>query len=492
MARRDGSARGGTFDGAVRVFLADGLLLPSGLLTAAFLARQLGAEGYGVFALAAATVAWAEWSVASLFARATYKLVAEADDWRPVGATVARASLAAGIAVALLVVLASLAVERALDAPTLGRCLRLLAIDIPIFALAQAHRNILVGVGGYRERAQASALRWTARLLLVVLFVALGFGIAGAAAGYVGASLVELAVCRYHVRPALLRRSPFPLRPLLAWAGPLFLYALSLRLFDKLDLFALGALGRSSSWTGWYGAAQNLALVPGIFALSFSPIIQASLTHRLRAGDEAGARQLPRDALRAAFFLLPFAGLAAGAAPELVHLVFGPGFAGAAPLLALLVFAAVALAVVSVSTAALTAADRVGLTLVVAASMVGVAGLAHVAAIPRLGPRGAALVTLVTAVAGAAVAAGAAVRQYRAHVPVGTLARCVTLAGAAYVAASAWPAAGAMAVVKLILLAAVVPLALAALGEFSPTERQALRAGLAAWRAPVGSGPRAA
>jgi hypothetical protein len=76
MARLDGAARGRTLDGAVRVFLADGLLLPSGLLTAAFLARQLGAEEYGVFALAAATVAWAEWSVASLFARATYKLVA--------------------------------------------------------------------------------------------------------------------------------------------------------------------------------------------------------------------------------------------------------------------------------------------------------------------------------------------------------------------------------------------------------------------------------
>ena len=492
MARVDGVAQGRTFDGAIRVFLAEGLLLPSGLLTAAFLARRLGADGYGVFALAAAMVAWAEWSVSSLFARATYKLVAEADDWRPVGATVVRASLAAGIAALLLVVLASLGVERTLDAPRLGRCLRLLAIDIPIFALAQAHRNILVGVGGYRERAQASALRWTARLFLVVLFVALGFGIAGAAAGYVGASLVELAVCRYYVRPALLRSSAFPLRPLLVWAGPLFLYALCLRLFDKLDLFARGALGRSSTWTGWYGAAQNLALVPGIFALSFSPIIQASLTRHLRAGDEVSARELTRDALRAAFFLLPFAGLAAGAAPDLVRIVFGPAFASAAPLMALLVFAAVALAVVSVSTALLTAADRVGLTLAVAASMVGAAGLAHVAVIPRMGPRGAALVTLVTAVAGAAVAVGAAIRQHRTPVPGGTLARCMTLAGAAYLAAWAWPAAGAVVLVKLALLAAVVPLALAALGEFSHTERRALRAAFAAWRTPVGSGPKAA
>jgi O-antigen/teichoic acid export membrane protein len=35
-------------DGTIRVFLAEALLLPTGLLTTAFLTRRLGPEGYGL------------------------------------------------------------------------------------------------------------------------------------------------------------------------------------------------------------------------------------------------------------------------------------------------------------------------------------------------------------------------------------------------------------------------------------------------------------
>ena len=40
--------------GGVRVFAAESLLVPTGLLTAAYLARRLGPDGYGLFMLAAA------------------------------------------------------------------------------------------------------------------------------------------------------------------------------------------------------------------------------------------------------------------------------------------------------------------------------------------------------------------------------------------------------------------------------------------------------
>jgi hypothetical protein len=40
-------------DGTIRVFLAEALFLPTGLLTTAFLTCRLGPEGYGLFLLAA-------------------------------------------------------------------------------------------------------------------------------------------------------------------------------------------------------------------------------------------------------------------------------------------------------------------------------------------------------------------------------------------------------------------------------------------------------
>ena len=65
----------------VKVFLADALIIPSGILTAAYLGRRLGPEGYGIFTVAAALVAWVEWSLTGLFARASIKVVADARDW---------------------------------------------------------------------------------------------------------------------------------------------------------------------------------------------------------------------------------------------------------------------------------------------------------------------------------------------------------------------------------------------------------------------------
>src|SRR5205809_668446 len=101
-------------DGTLRVFLAELLILPAGLLITAFLTRHLGAAGYGLFTLAVTLVTWIEWGVTSIFARATIKLAAGAGDWRPIGAAVVRLHLLAGTGAAVLLWL---------FAPPLGRLL---------------------------------------------------------------------------------------------------------------------------------------------------------------------------------------------------------------------------------------------------------------------------------------------------------------------------------------------------------------------------------
>ena len=180
--------------GGFRVLLAESLLIPSGLLTAAYLARRLGPDGYGIFMVAAAVVAWVEWGLTGIFARASVKFVAEAVDWRPIGSTIVSVHLALATAAAALLVLLAGVVARILDTPALATPLRLFALDIPLFCLAQAHRSILVGTGDFESRALAAAARWVSRLLLVILFVELGLSLHGAVLGSIGASLVEVAV----------------------------------------------------------------------------------------------------------------------------------------------------------------------------------------------------------------------------------------------------------------------------------------------------------
>ena len=442
-----------TFGGGLRVFLAEALIFPTGMLTVAFLTRRLGPDGYGAFSLAVAMVAWIEWSISSLFSRAAVRFVSEAADWRPVATAVGRLYLSASlVAAALLFVLAD-PIARAVDAPGLGRYLRLFSADIPLFGLAHAQRCVLIGTGEFSHRALMSAWRWVSRLVLIVLLVEMGLSGTGAVLGAVGASAVELGVGRLRVRLGLLASSRFPWRRFLGYAVPLSLGSLCLQLYGKMDLWFLKALGGTLAEAGMYGAAQNLTLVPGIIALSFSPLLLSRVTRLLQEGDEAGARRLGLDALRAAVWVLPVGGMIAGSAGEIVRLVFGAAYLPASLPVAVLIFSGLALVVLSACAALLTALGRPRWVLLLAGPLVPLSAAGLVVAIPRGGMVGAAGNAVLWSSLVALAALAVVRRQWGIAPPAATVVRsalaCVPVAGLAWV----WPTPGLAVLLKLPVLA---------------------------------------
>lgn len=461
--------------GTVWIFLAEALLLPTGILTAAFLTRQLGPEGYGLLTLAATFIAWIEWSITSVFTRTTIKFVGETEDWRPVGATVLRLHLLIGVGAVLFVWFLATPIASFLNEPSITNYLRLFALDVPLFCLGYAHRSILVGVGKFTHRAIATAGRWISRLILIMVLVGLGLSVSGAILGNIGASIVELIICRFYIRPPLVTRATFPMRRLLSYAIPLFLFALAMRLYEKLDLFALKALGGTTAQAGFYGAAQNLALIPGIFSLSFTPLLLSTLTRTLFQGDQDLAKEIARNGMRAVLILLPVAGLTAGASSEIVTLIFGAAFLPSAPLLALLMFGAVALAMISVTTAILTAAGKPNWTFALTSPMLPLAIAGHGLLIPKLGAIGAAAVTTLFASVGALVTVMSVYRLWDVLPPFKTLVRSVIISAIAYALAASWHTPGLFLLLKLLAIALLIPLVLLALGEFDADELAAAR-----------------
>jgi O-antigen/teichoic acid export membrane protein len=467
--------------GTIHGFLAEGLFLLSGLISTVFLTRRLGPQSYGLFILTATLVTWIEGTITSVFARPTFKFIAEAEDWRPVGATVVQLHLTASGAIALLLWLLASPIAALLNESALASYLRLFALDIPLFSLARAHQNILVGIGRFNQRAFVGAGRWITRLLLIVILVELGLSVPGAILGSIGASLVELGIGRFYVRPSLFCRSTFLARRLWGYAGPLFLSALSLALYSKLDLFALKMLGGTATQAGIYGAAQNMSLVASVFAFSFSPLLLSTLSRVLHEGDNLLAKEIGCNAMRTVIGLLPFAGLAAGAAPEIIGLIFGPTFLPAAPLLALLIFGALALVMISITTAILAAAGKPGWTFALTGPLVPLAIAGHLIMIPWLGALGASLVTTLLASAGASAAVLAVYRLWQIFPSAGTLCRSVLLCGLAYALAALWPAPGFLLLLKLPAVGLLIVFAFVLLGEFSASEIALARAMLS-WR----------
>jgi O-antigen/teichoic acid export membrane protein len=454
--------------GTLKLLAVQALGLLIGFLISAFLTRKLGPELYGLFTVAATIVIWVELSATVMFGQTTVKFLAEADDWFAVASTLARAQFMVGLAAAALLAAATPLLSSWLRSPELTPYLLLLALDVPLFALTGVHRSTLVGREAYGQTALVGTVYWLSRLGLVLLLVGLGLSLTGAILASLGASLLQLIVARIFVRPALLARPAFPLGRLASYALPLFFYSVGTRLFRQLDLLVVKALAGTPEAAGFYGAAQNLTILPlTMFAISLSPLLLATLPRLLRAGQDEAARSLTAQAMRLVWCLLPLAGLVAGSAPAIVDLVYGGPFLPAAPVVALLVFAGLATALITVTAAVLTAAGRPGLTFALTGPLVPLALGAHLWLVPRFGSLGAAAGTTALAWLGAGAMALAVYRRCGSSLSPATIVRIALATLLAYALSSVWHTWGGWVILELLGLAAVTILGLFLLGELT-------------------------
>jgi len=483
--------------GTISLFAASAVSLPAGIITAAFLSDRFDAAGYGTFAVVVAIVLWFELCATQFFARPTVKLIAESDSWRQAAAVIQRSQLAVGVGAALLLGLLAPLIASGLGAPEQVGALRLLALDIPLYALAQNTGSILIGRGAYQQRALLVAVRWITRTVLIVLLVSAGMGLTGALIGCIGASLIELIVGRLLVRAPLWARLP-GLR-LTAYVVPTTLHTLGFELFKRLDLIAVEALG-SAGAAGYYAAAQNLTIVPTLFAMSLSPLLLSALARLLRADKNESARAdknesaradknesaqaLAQSALRAIVLLLPFAGAAAAMSEEVVALIYGAEFAASAPIMAVLIFGALAITLHSAAAAVLMAADRPGWVFALNAPLAPLALALQWSVVPIAGAVGAALVSTILAGISTAIMLAAVARVWGVTVPIKSWGRALVLTGAVVVLSQTIPVHGVALVLQLTGVTLVVATGYTLMGEITPSERRFAWSLLPLWMRP--------
>ena len=462
-------------DGTARILLAELLFPLTALITTGFLTRQLGPQGYGVLALALTTIIWIESAITSFFTKATIKFVGETNDWEPVAAMIIRLSLKVGIAAMVFVWLLAAPLSVLLNEPDLVLYLRICAVDIPILCLGQAYRNVLLGMGNYKGGAVARAGRWIARMCLVVVLVEAGLSITGALFGVIGSSGVELWLSRRYLGSSMLVKQPQVPIPIQRYGALLFVSSLCLICVNGMDLFMLKILGGTATQAGIYSAAQSLSLLPGLFSWTFSSLLLATLSRQLADGQLERARELARDAMRVALWLVPVAAIIAGAAPEIVRVVFGSAFVTAGPLLALLIVGAVANVMMMVSLTVMTAAGLPARTVMFTAPLVPLALGGHLLLIPRLGQQGAALVTVGISLLGASAAVVGVYALWKVWPPIGSFLRSLVVALVVGAAALLWPTSGLFVFAKLIVLGMISLFGYWWIGEFRQGEIAVVR-----------------
>ncbi len=414
--------------GAGGILAAESLSLPAGLMISAMLTRALAADGYGHYALAVAIVGGIQWLIASAFNRLAVQTLSREPQHLP---TFLRYYAVTGVAclLGLLALAPTLATQ--LHVPELRTSLRWLAWDIPLFAFAQAQRTFLIANGQYSRRAVSGGSRWIVRAAATWLALELNLGIPGVMLSWILASLTELLLLRATPLSALLlpgASAPLPWRAAL----PLFLFAASQRIFERVDLLLLQSSGVAPSQTGLYAAAQNLAILPALMAGSLSPVLISALIRGERAGQAKEAQHAAHLSLCLTLAMLPISGFYFGWGDDFAGLLFGAPFRPAGKIAGLLTASAIGVALNASCVSVLAAAGdahlswRYGLPSLVLTLVL----LSY--AIPRYGLMGAAVASAFSGLVPALIGLWFVYRRWQRPFPLGTLAACVAVAAALY------------------------------------------------------------
>jgi O-antigen/teichoic acid export membrane protein len=456
--------------GSIWILLAGIVILPTAFVTSIYLARSLGPAIFGIFAISSRLVFWMELSVFSLFSGATIKFAGEEQDWASVSATASRLYLSFGAILAISLGLSANWLSRLFNEPAMAFHISLFCIEIPIISLAHANLHLLMGRGMFKAQSLASFSYWASRLVLIVIFVEIGWSINGAIFGSIAAAFVQLSVTSVFSKPNLFNARGFPMKRYLRFGLPISVSNLCQRLF-RLDLFALKVLGGSSADAGCYAAAINLSMPPTLaLSQSIAPPLLSTLSRLLSVGKIEEAQETAATAMRSIFWLLPLAAMVSATSSEIVTFVYGENFKTAATALSLLIFAATGLHIINMGRTVLTAYDRPGRTLWLTLPMIPIALAGHFMVIPAFQMKGAAAVTCAISLLGAFFALVMVYRMWGTPPPLPTMAKSLLACIIAILGSLLWDTQGVELILKLIVISMAVVACFILLRELSKRE----------------------
>lgn len=306
----------------------------AGFVATFYIARMLGAEGYGIYALALAVLAWLKIGGKIGVSSAITKRVSEGDD--PDAYLVTGLAMMAGIfAIAAVAAIALRGpLETYIGAPVLSILLVLLAAELfRAFTSAALKGQHLVHI-----YAVLDPVNVTMRSTLQIGVIAIGFGVGGLLAAYAFASVAIALVSLFFVSVTLVRPTLRHARSLFEYAKYAWLGNLKKMSFSWIDVTVLGFFV-SQALVGVYSVAWSIAAVLTIFSKGISTTLFPEISKISSQEDPSQVSNLVTDAIRYnGLFMIP--GLVGAAlVGERILLIYGPEFVVGSSVLLILIAA---------------------------------------------------------------------------------------------------------------------------------------------------------
>ena len=363
-----------------------------GFVATIYIARIIGADGYGIYSLALAVLAWMAIAGKIGLSSAIIKRVSETDD---PGAYVTSGALM--IAVVFLV---TSAVALVLRGPIENYVGEPLVAFILVLLLAKLCWSLVTAVLQGEQKVHVYAalapVQTGIRSALQIAAVALGFGVAGLLGAYaVGAVVVALVGATY-ASVSLARPTLDHVRSLYDYAKFAWLGNLKKQSFSWVDVTVLGFFV-IEDLVGVYAIAWSIAAVLTIFSKGISTTLFPEMSNISANQDPESVANLVTDAVRYNGLVLIPGLVGALVVGERVLLLYGEEFVIGTAVLALLVAARMLYAYQNQLVNTINGIDRPDIAFRINAVFIGVNTVLNIVLIWQYGWIGAAVATLCAA-----------------------------------------------------------------------------------------------
>lgn len=320
--------------------LADIVALACGFVNFSYLSRTLGSATYGDYAVAFLFALWCTELLSAVAGPSTLRMVAGHAEGAAFANTMLQFVTVVGAALGIAVVAFVPAITGWFDSPPARQGLWILAASIPLTSMSGVHLMVALGQGRMLAGPSVLVGYWLVRLLLSILFVHAGFGIAGAAAAVFLAEVTRYAVIRRLSDAQLLGSVRMPLTAAVRHGQLVIGSGLLMRVLGSMDLLAVRWLAPAAASAGIYAAAQNIANVPWMVLGGSAGILLRSIA---AARFQQGREQITVTASVVLRLVVTGAGLTLAVVPmsaDIVSLVLGEEYAAAGSITAILLVAA--------------------------------------------------------------------------------------------------------------------------------------------------------
>lgn len=421
------------------------------------LARLLGPENFGIYGIVIGLISVLNGVLLSSIQQTVSKFVSEDEKLANMYKNMfLKITFIFSLLICIVYFLLSKQLALLLNDITLTKYIQLSALILVFYSLYGVLQGYLNGLRLFKKQAMIRAFYTLIRLILILVFVLLGFAVMGAVGGFVLASFISFIV-NWFIVGFKKGVGKFPFKRVISFSFPLMGFVLVSTLLLYISLFfvkALSPVGVANLYSGYFTAANSIAQIPYFFMISFSaalfPMI-SKLTFRREI--EKVRKYISRSMKYSLIILFFIAVVISSTSKDIILLLYPSEYVFGAQTLSILVFGLMFYALFIILTTIISGSGKPNYSILFSLIFLLITVVLSYLLIPPYSLVGAASAITIGAIIGCIFSAFYIKRRFKVLLSLNSSLKIILAVGIIYLISSLFIFSGFLLIVKYLILA---------------------------------------